>query len=167
MKTCLCILLSLMASLDTEAQQTCRGDIPASTPFVDFTDHADGTVTHERTGLMWKQCLEGQSEVGCVAGSPTSFTWQQALQYANTHTFAGHNDWRLPNIKELSSIVEERCYSPAINLEVFPADPGSDVWSGSPDIYSYNAWYVYFYDGNDGSYYRNGSLWVRLVRGGQ
>jgi hypothetical protein len=51
-------------------------------------------------------------------------------------------------------------------LTVFPSDPGSYVWSGSPNAYNsiYGAWYVYFIDGKDGNDYRDDSYGVRLVR---
>jgi len=168
-KTALVILWGLLATASAWAQQVCPPGIPQTTPTVDFTDHGDGTVTHKPTGLMWKQCLEGLSGEGCATGTVNSYDWQAALQLADGHSFAGYSDWRLPNIKELGSIVELSCYFPAINLSVFPNDSGSAVWSGSP--YAYfpgTAWNVTFsdgqdeYSGNRGNYQR-----VRLVRAGQ
>jgi hypothetical protein len=157
---------------ESAAAQICQpASIPASTPTSRFTDSGDGTVTDTVTGLMWKRCAEGQSWDGVTcAGSAPAMTWHGALQAAESATFASHGDWRLPNIKELGSIVERQCVDPAINLAVFPAAPSSHFWSGSPYAGdSYSAWGVYFYYG-----YGNGSgkgygfsSYVRLVRGGQ
>lgn len=151
--------------------QTCRYDsIPASTPNSDFERYTDGTALHKTTGLTWKRCLEGQSwnnNTATCTGEPQIYTWQSALQTAEAGSFAGQSDWRLPNIKELQTLVEEACYDPAINLQVFPYMPAYAVWSGSPDAgYLYFAWFVYFYYGNGGNYDKYGSYHVRLVRGG-
>ena len=54
---------------------TCASGIAASNPDTIYTVHGDGTVTDTRTGLMWKQCLEGYGGAGCTAdGTTTSFT---------------------------------------------------------------------------------------------
>jgi len=91
-----------------------------------------------------------------------------AYETAGDYDFAGYDDWRVPNIKELSSIVEERCFGPAINLQVFPAMPGGSFWSSSPGAdYSDDAWHVNFDYGGTNSYYRYYSQRLRLVRSGQ
>lgn len=148
---------------------TCRNDITASTPDQDFTLHNDGTVTHNSTGLMWMRCSLGQTWDGSTCtGAASTFTWQNALGEAQSHNFAGHSDWRLPNKNELASLVEQRCVSPAINSEIFPSTPTGSFWSSSPYAYGSNgAWLVGFgngnvYDGSKGNYYP-----VRLVRAGQ
>lgn len=60
-----------------------------------FLDNHDGTVTDLSTGLMWQQ---GDSSKG--------MNWEEALKYAENLIIAGLNDWRLPNAKELQSIVD-------------------------------------------------------------
>jgi hypothetical protein len=110
-----------------------RDDIPASAPDSRFTANGDGTVTDRATGLIWKQCAEGLSGANCLTGSAMTFTWQQALQHAEAAVFAGSALWRLPNKKELASLVEQRCYDPAINDRFFPNTPVDDwFWSSSP-----------------------------------
>ena len=116
--------LALCLGLVTSAAQavTCAPNMTASNPDADYTDHADGTVTHVPTGLMWKRCAEGQSWTGSTCtGTESYHTWAQALTQAGASSFAGHGDWRLPNYKELLSLVEECRNDPAINDTVFPA----------------------------------------------
>jgi len=61
----------------------------------DFVDNADGTVTDLSTGLMWQQ-----------DDSVLGKDFQDALDYAENLSLAGHDDWRLPNAKELHSILD-------------------------------------------------------------
>ena len=150
--------------------QTCRTEteIPSSTPDADFTDNGDGTVTHHRTGLMWMKCPLGQSGTDCATGSANAYDWQQALETPDGYSFAGYSDWRLPNVKELSSIVEQRCVDPAINLSVFPATPSWYFWSSSPDVkFSDYAYHVHFDFGYATNGSRGGGPHVRLVRSEQ
>ncbi len=74
-----------------------------------FVDNEDGTITDNATGLMWQQADDG-----------TTRNWENALQYCENLTHAGYSDWRLPNAKELHSIIDyTRCpdvtNSPAID----------------------------------------------------
>ena len=61
----------------------------------DFVDNGDGTVIDRATGLMWQK-----------ADSGSGMDWQNALAYAENLELAGYDDWRLPNVKELQSIVD-------------------------------------------------------------
>ncbi|MGR0481469.1 MAG: Lcl C-terminal domain-containing protein [Candidatus Electronema sp. V4] len=172
MKTYILTLCCLFSVATVHA--ACNSSIPASTPGSQLIDNGNGTITDSKTGLMWKQCIEGLSGSGCATGSAGSFTWQQALQQLGTVNagggFAGHADWRLPNINELRSIVEEQCYNPAINATRFPNTPSLHFWSGSPvAVNSGYAWSVDFSLGDSGygNRNRNAVSAVRLVRGGQ
>jgi hypothetical protein len=60
-----------------------------------FIDNGDGTVTDEATGLTWQKSDGGQG-----------MNWKDALAYAESLQLGGRNDWRLPNAKELQSIVD-------------------------------------------------------------
>ena len=60
-----------------------------------FIDNGDGTVSDLSTGLMWQQADDGNGR-----------NWESALEYAENLEFAGYDDWRLPNAKELQSIVD-------------------------------------------------------------
>ena len=61
----------------------------------DFQDNNDGTITDKATGLMWMQSDNGEA-----------ISWEGAMEYAENFEFAGYADWRLPNVKELQSIVD-------------------------------------------------------------
>jgi hypothetical protein len=135
----------------------------------DFIDHGDGTVTDSLSGLMWKKCSEGQiySSNNCV-GSATTHTWPQALALAEGSTFAGYNDWRLPNIKELLSLARDDRIDPAINSQVFPNTPNWYFWSSSVSSYDYGySWYVNFATGFPGHYDVFSNYNARIVRSGQ
>jgi len=152
-----------------QAQQVCNNSIAASTPSADFTDNGHGTVTHKRTGLMWQRCALGQTWTGAACtGNPSVLSWSGALQAAVEARDGGFSDWRLPNIKELLSIVEEKCVSPAINTSIFPDGVASNFWSASANAYpSDRAWSVYFGYGYADSYRKGNAFQVRLVRAGQ
>ncbi|HIH0815960.1 TPA: DUF1566 domain-containing protein [Vibrio cholerae] len=162
----------LLASGQIQASSLCAGSentaITATTPSADFSDNGDGTVTHHTTGLIWHRCSLGQSWDGTdCTGTATTFTWQQALAAGAQNTLGGFSDWRLPNKNELASIVEYRCFRPAINSQAFPNTPSAWYWSSSPYAYSsYYAWHVDF-DYGDVGYGRSGLNHVRLVRAGQ
>lgn len=162
----------LLASGQIQASSLCAGSentaITATTPSADFTDNGDGTVTHHTTGLIWQRCSLGQSwdGVNCT-GEATNFTWKQALAAGAQNTLAGFSDWRLPNKNELTSIVEYRCWNPAVNNQQFPHTPSGWYWSSSPYAhYSGYAWGVDFSYGNVYGY-KVSSYPVRLVRAGQ
>lgn len=178
----ICTLLGGLLMTGMANAQTCTNTaMVESTPTSGFTFNAGGTVTHNATGLMWKRCLEGQTfadngtpsnylDDKCT-GTATGLNWQAALnkaQTANGANDSGHNDWRVPNHKELTSIVEFCRTSPAINTEVFPGSSSSAVWSSSPGAES-NAWRVPFNNSYDYGFWdnRDRSLSVRLVRSGQ
>jgi hypothetical protein len=61
----------------------------------DFVDNGDGTITDQATGLMWMASDSGEG-----------LNWQEALAYAESYEHAGYNDWRLPDVKELQSILD-------------------------------------------------------------
>ena len=95
-------------------------------------------------------------------------TGKTSLKAADSYTFANYSDWRLPNIKELSSLAARDRYNPTINSTVFPNTPSSYYWSASPYAsYRGFAWQLNFKDGNDYLYFRDSNYVVRLVRVGQ
>jgi hypothetical protein len=166
------LVLALAGAMIAPIQaQTCDPNIREITPVAQFViNPAKGTVLDKNTGLTWKRCAEGLSGTDCGTGSPAFRIWGDALNLAADSRYAGHADWRLPNAKELESLVEEQCYEPAINANVFPGTPALEFWSSSPlhyDAYGALYWVVGFGYGNTTYNYSHVSRAVRLVRGGQ
>ena len=136
-----------------------------------YTVSANGQeVKDNKTQLVWRRCSEGMSwSVNACVGSASNLTHQAALQQAAKVATNTGVAWRLPNVKELASIVDRSRSNPAIDTLVFPATPSNAFWSSSPYVgYSGYAWVVYFDGGSVyGSGDRYGSLPVRLVRASQ
>ena len=163
------ILLAVLFLSPAISSAACTATAPATTPDSRFVNNGDGTVTDLVTGLIWKRCSEGQTWDGTTCtGTAATYTWQQALQAGPASAFAGKSNWRLPNVKELSIIVERQCSYPSINANIFPATPSSHFWSGSPYTGSTDsAWRIAFDNGYD--YFGNKGITynVRLVCGGK
>jgi hypothetical protein len=109
-----------------------------------FTDNGDGTISDRATGLMWMKVDSGKG-----------LEWRDALSYAENLEFAGHDDWKLPNVKELQSIVDYSGVYPAINQAFFDiSDKDSYFWTSTSAYFSKSAgkerfnkhwaWYVAF-----------------------
>ena len=120
-------------------------DATATAPSLrlELTNGEDSEVVEDlKTGLMWARCYNGSdwdiSLTDCSTTGDSKFTWKEALKLvddANNSAYLGFTDWRLPNIKELASIVERRCYTPAINVDRFPLSGLSSAgvfWSSTP-----------------------------------
>ena len=72
-----------------------------------FVNNGDGTISDLATGLMWQLADDGQTR-----------NWQEALAYSEALDLAGYSDWRLPNVKELQSIVD---YTRSVKTTQSPA----------------------------------------------
>ena len=121
---------------------------------VDFTANGDGTVTDHNAGLMWQQ------------GEATpDVTWEAALNYCESLSLAGHHDWRLPNIKQLRIISDDRRVRPSIDTTLFPGARPVRYWS-STTLYGHvnSAWFVDFLTGLASYNDKAGQLAMRCVR---
>jgi ribonuclease BN (tRNA processing enzyme) len=108
----------------------------------DFQDNADGTVTDRATGLTWAKADSGRP-----------MPWKEALAYAEKLELAGHDDWRLPNVKELQSIVDysrapdardASARGPAIAPVFGLTETESWFWSSTTHIENGFGYYVCF-----------------------
>ena len=91
-----------------------------------YLNNGNGTITDTDTNLMWSQVPS------------TAKSWNDALLYAEGLTLGGNSDWRLPNIKELQSLVEitratasAATTSPCINRTLFPNATATAYWSST------------------------------------
>lgn len=122
-----------------------------------FTDNGDGTVTDNMTGLIWTK----------QADLANTSTWEEAIDFCNDLEYAGYNDWRLPNIRELRSLVDIERRDPALPL--------GHPFIGVPPLHQPHYWSstktsdtifrVHFYtSGVQGGYASHHRVWP--VRGG-
>jgi len=114
------------------------------------------TVIDQGTGLEWQK-----------SDNATLHTWQNALGYCEDLSLDAKTDWRLPNIRELKSLVDYSRYYPAID----PAVPcqSSNYWSASTvanDAHTTSAWSGFFGNGDDIWKVKTESYHVRCVRAG-
>lgn len=172
MKPILKITSSIILAITTSTSyaQTCNPNIQTTRPDSRYQDMG-AEVKDTVTGLIWQRCSVGQMWNGSTCtGTATTHTWQQALTVAKNLG----NGYRLPNIKELHSLVEVKCFEPAINTKQFPNTPTNKwYWSSSPYLHdSKLVWsakfdtgelsYGYSYKYIDVNYYN--SNFVRAVR---
>lgn len=169
----------ILIPIPSTAAQKCNMAVPSTTSHLQ--DNKNGTISDAKTSLMWKKCTEGQNwntKNNTCDNSYRAFIWQMSLQRAIdvNNGLAGENlgkrDWRVPNIKELTSITERQCWNPSINLSIFPVTTRYSsstyyawvFWSSSPsllvgdNIYRSYAWQ------NNGPRSKNEYASVRLVR---
>lgn len=115
-------------------------------------------VTDTKNELMWQDNSEAKT---------ITKTWDEAGTYCSDLSLGGYNDWRLPSVVELQTIVDMSRYSPAINSS-FTNVTSSYYWSSTTDAsYTSNAWRVYFNYGYTSYYDKTNSFYVRCVRGGE
>lgn len=147
----------------------------------EYEDNGDGTITDRKTGLVW----EKKSDDGGINDKDNTYTWTEALTVFipalnSGGGFAGHTDWRLPNINELASIVDYGQIDPALPPEFkTPCNPSCSAtvcscgtphyhWSSTTSVpyppYT-GAWQVSFYDGYTSPFRKDSELSVRAVRG--
>jgi hypothetical protein len=120
-----------------------------------FVDNSDGTLTDTVTGLTWQKSNNQQY-----------LTWQNALSYCEALELSEETDWRVPNLRELLSIVDETKY-PAINpLFGWPTIGNLYYWSSTTWSQSLlQAWFVQFSSGGTVTRSKTDSNYVRCVRG--
>ena len=95
-----------IGSIDFKTQDHYNRCVRGETSVVSsqFVDNQDETVTDTSTGLMWQK-----------GSQPTSTSWGDNLQYCNNLELGGYPDWRLPNIRELETLVDDTIDGPKIN----------------------------------------------------
>lgn len=118
--------------------------------------YTDGTyiVTDNITNLVWQK-----------QDDATGRTWEAAISYCESLSLGSFTDWRLPNVKELGSLVDDSRVGPSID-PLFTGTISSGYWSSTTYAGSTtSAWDVYFNSGSTLYYSKTGSYYVRCVRG--
>ncbi|WP_437723773.1 DUF1566 domain-containing protein [Sorangium sp. So ce861] len=85
---------------------------------------ADDWVLDRTTGLVWQR------------QAVPSLPWSEALSHCEELDLAGHRDWRLPSVKELLSLLDDRRVFPVIDQELFLDETDTELWSSTPAQYS-------------------------------
>jgi len=114
------------------------------------------------TRLMWITNPETDAGMGGL------YTWTNAIAACEGASYAGYLDWRLPNVRELLSIVNYQNMSPAINTSAFPGTRSNYYWTSTTYVSSSaSVWGVDFLAGvvSIGSS-KTGTSYVRCVRRG-
>ncbi len=130
-----------------------------------FTDNGNGTVTDNLTGLIW---IVAPHE---LEGNDGRQAWEAAIAYCRGLAYGGHDDWRLPNVRELHSLVDFSRAVPALpSGHPFVGIESSNYWSSTTFAYegfSEYGWWVSLFDGY--TYYANKTNNYRVwpVRAGQ
>lgn len=108
-----------------------------------FIVNANGTISDKCTNLMWQEV------------SQNGFNWQESLTLAQESTHAGYSDWRVPNIKELSTIIDySKIWDPPGNStngaidSIFKGVIGTTWSSTTFKGNTAQAWYVHFQTGH-------------------
>ena len=125
-----------------------------------FTDNSNGTITDNRTGLMWVK--DGLSAPGADSG----LSWEDAGKYCQDLTFAAYTDWYLPNVRELMSIVNYQNINPTIDTGYFTTWNGPYWTSTTYMSGTGSAWKVYFNDGSVVATPKANGNFIRCVRVG-
>jgi Protein of unknown function (DUF1566)/Dockerin type I domain len=154
------------------------GELKEGAPLA-YVDNGDGTITDVNTGLMWEKL----SNDGTVHDKDNMYTWASAFTVhvatLNSTSFAGHDDWRLPNLRELLSIANYQRLLPSVSpafdnncssgchVTTCSCTFNGDVWSSTSEVDGpSNAWFVDFQDGLVASGGKSSTGPVRAVRGG-
>jgi hypothetical protein len=140
-----------------------------------FVNNGDGTVIDKLTGLIWlrnSKCIKFFLEDNSIVNDRS---WLEALDAVKKLSFgycgltdgSEAGDWRLPNVRELESLVDYDHSQPAIDSTAFPDTEGS-YWSSTTLLaVPHFAWYVSFDSGGIGGYDKYDQAHVRPVRGGK
>lgn len=155
------IMMLTTVSINTYAE--CTPSAIEATPTARFTPINSGSEVKDNvTGLIWQRCAIGQvwNQNTCSASiEAKQLTWHEALKEAK----ALGNGYRLPNIRELHSIVEPRCSNPSVNSTVFPNAVSGLFWSSTPKYVAYSQ-YVDFSSGDSYHTHNDNIFYARAVR---
>jgi hypothetical protein len=157
--------------LDNGTETDCTGtaqdgdyQMGVASPSPRFTDNGDSTVTDNLTGLMWAK----NANLGGL------MTWDDAIDYALSLSLglngcgSSYTDWRLPNVKELQSLIDFSNASPPLpDGHPFLDVVSTHYWSSttSETLHNY-AWIVSMYSGDVAHRHKGSDYYLWPVRGG-
>ncbi len=143
-------IINLLSAKKEELQKIVGADKSDGRAFIDGGD----TIKDTKTGLMWAK-----------EGSGKTMNYEEAERYCHECNIGGHNDWRMPTVDELESLVDRTKYNPAIVSDLFKVKTDDWYWTSTPYAsYSVSAWLVGFYHGSVVWGGRDSGCYVRPVR---
>lgn len=171
------ILFFSVFQVDANAEQICRKNtIVETAPTVRFSVRGEIALDHA-TGFEWTRCPLGHifknkgtpddiTDDECAPEGATRTKWTNAssrVNSVNTNGLAGYDgvvsyDWRMPNVKELSTIVERACTDPARNIDIFPETVADYMWSSTLTLPWGGEWYNRAF-----TLHNNGGVWGTQV----
>ena len=146
-------------------------------PVPRFVDNSDGTVTDKLTGLIWLKNANCTDTVGGISKSGETLTWANALTWSNNladgdcglSDGSSAGEWRLPNLRELFSLIDFSQVNPAVpSGHPFTGVQSERYWSSTTFVNLMDtAWYVEVFYGivSEGDKDYSNRVWP--VRGGQ
>ncbi|MCI5158462.1 MAG: DUF1566 domain-containing protein [Candidatus Electrothrix sp. AUS1_2] len=124
------------------------------------------TILDTGTGLIWQKRTGDINMDGTITSGDypdgDEVSWQAALEYCENLSLAGESDWRLPNIRELQSLVDEDADSSGID-SLFQLETATGYWSSTQGRL---IWFLSFKDRTNYTTSSSATLFVRCVRGG-
>ncbi len=118
----------------------------------DFVKNSN-IIYDKNTNLQWQYKIDSKK------------TWQSAIDYCENLVIDDYDDWRLPNKKELASIVDFTKYNPALD-KAFDSISSEAFWTSTTYANELSwAWVINFYSGVESFSGKNGYQYVRCVRG--
>ncbi len=135
-----------------------------------FENQHNGAVLDKSNNLMWMQCTYGtQRKDNTCEGIATRLDWNKAMFRVDSINSiskpAGYNDWRLPSVEELQTLVVSNCYDPTIDEIQFPNTDPSGYWSSTKELSTKSSAYlVFFLNGSTYSSNKETEWNIRLVR---
>ncbi|MDH5716281.1 MAG: DUF1566 domain-containing protein [Spirochaetia bacterium] len=115
----------------------------------DYQENGDGTISDYASGIIFMKCPAGTivdyNTTNYCNGEKTLSTWVEALSFCENLNYAGNTNWRLPSIRELSSMIDFSSEAvTSLSKLMFPAAAGS-FWSSTTNVNSTSeAWQVNF-----------------------
>lgn len=162
------LLLNSTALFAQVNEQICYKDVAIPDTTDRYNINADGTVSDIKTGLMWQRCSVGQTynvQTAQCDNKAQRLNWQEALRSAVNDKTAQYEDWQVPNIKELASILNHQCVTPSIDKSYFIGAMSDNYWSNTSGVSNTDsAWVYQFASGLNSLHAKTSSVYLRLVR---
>jgi hypothetical protein len=115
--------------------------VRTSTPFSypalprerDTSVAGEPVVIDHVTGRSHQGCARGQTGDDCAGGANDPATWEDALAYCSALSWGGFDDWRLPDVKELRSMIDSSRTGPGLDPALYPNAPTLPAWTSTTD----------------------------------